>query len=150
MAILSTIRTALASDLAQITTGNGYSLTVAQVYTEPKRVAEMLKPGIYIAPDESTEAEIDTLTNRIGAAVQTYTVVIVANTRTPNATMDNFSDDVRNAVERSTGSLQTTAGVYNVVVSEIGSVLVDADTAQDDYLRVIKLTIEYEYTRGSA
>ncbi len=150
MAKTAQIKAALVDDLEQISTANGYTFTVAEVGTEPKRVDEARFPGLYLIPGAGGSANIEELGNRAGYATQRYGVQLFVRSTTPNTDMDNLLDDVRNAVERSAGNLMGISGVEYAGVSQWSEVVTEGDINEHVYYRELVVEIRYEFTRGAA
>lgn len=150
MSKTNALKDALITDLNDVTTANGYSQTVAEVSREPIRFDEVKVPHISIVPGDGGSAAPETLTNRIGAAEQEWTLQLVLRTTTPNEDMDDFLDDVRNVIERSTGNLGSTAGVILAAVSSWTGTITAEEIHQNTYYREATVSVQYEYTRGSA
>ena len=150
MAITRSIKNALVSDLEHITEANGYSKTLAEAGLEPKDWDEAKYPAVYVIPDAGGSSELETLTNLKGEAEQAFTLQLVLKSANPNTDMDNFLDDVRNAIERSAGNLNTLAGVEFAGITEWSEVLTVRDEDYGLYYREATLTVRYLYTRGGA
>ena len=153
--ILNTIRNALITDFGDITTGNGYSVTLAEISEDPKRPDEMLRPGVCLYSGEAGTVERETNSGRINTSFHDYVVQMVAVTATPNETLDNMTDDVRNVVELSTSAVLNAstgpAAVIDVNVTNISPVLTDTNANEErTFVRILTVEVQYEYTRGSA
>lgn len=150
MAITRSIKSALVSDLEHITEANGYSKTLAEAGLDPKDWDEAKYPAVYVIPDAGGSSELETLSNLKGEAEQAFTLQLVLKSNTPNTDMDNFLDDVRNAVERSAGNLNALAGVEFAGITEWSEVLTVRDEDFGLYYREATLTVRYLYDRGGA
>lgn len=150
MSITNTLKDALITDLNDITTANGFSKTVSEVSREPIRFDEAKVPHISIVPGDGGSAAAETLTNRIGAGEQEWTLQLVLRTTTPNEDMDDFLDDVRNAIERSTGNLGSASGVILAGVTGWTGTITAEEIHENTYYREATVTVQYEFTRGSA
>ena len=137
------------SDLDAITVVNGFNTTIAQTRRTPKRHDDISKPGAAITAGEGGTGELESLTNLRGLATQHFAVSLFVDGATAETDMDDFSDDVRNAVERSAGNLQTAANVE--MVAATGWTEPRTEGADDGLTRVREVTVEvrYIYTRGS-
>lgn len=145
------ITDAIVSDLGDISTSNGFVTEVAEVSQEPK--TEILYPGLSLRPLGSGEADLETLTNRMGQAVQVYEVACHVKSSTPYSAMQNLFDDVRNSIERSSSAVlalgDANYAVRDVVISEWSST--ETSTDIDLYKASMTVTVEvtYTYNRGS-
>jgi len=151
MAKTALISTAILSDLSDISVSNGFSTDVAQITREP--TADIKYPGLSLRPLGSGNADLETLTNTMGQAVQLYEVVCHVRSSTPYAAIQNLLDDVRNSVERSSSAVHALGdadlAIRDVVVSEWTGV--ETSTDIDMYKEQMSVTIEvsYTYNRGS-
>jgi len=148
--ITKTIRDAIVSDLQDISTANGYETDLVEVGTEPKRREEVRAPAVYLVPEQGGVAELETLSNGQGAAIQRIAVDCFVRSSTPHDDAIKLLDDVRNAVERSDGATLAVNGVESVQVVEWSEVMTSEDVG--DQWGIITATIEvaYVYSRGSA
>ena len=149
MAITATIKAALIADLTAIDGTGIFSTTVAEVGSEPKHVSEVEKPGVFIYASEG-ESDLETLTNLRGSTDQSYTLDLVIESNTPNADMDAFLDDIRNAVERDTSNVLGVARVETAVVTAWTPVETDADIHMNTYYHQVNVVVAYLYSRGAA
>lgn len=150
MAITRQIKDAMVADLESITAGNGYNFTVAEVGVEPKPAPEVTKPAVFILPGEGGSSELAQLTNAAGIASQTYTLQLVVDSAQPNEDMDNFLDDVRNAIERSSSNVNAVSGVEMAAVTGWSEIVTDPGISQNTYFREATVEVRYLYTRGAA
>lgn len=150
MAITRQIKNAMVADLESITAGNGYNFTVAEVGVEPKPAPEVTKPAVFILPGEGGSSELAQLTNAAGLASQTYTLQLVVDSAQPNEDMDNFLDDVRNAIERSSSNVNAVSGVEMAAVTGWSEIVTDPGVSQNTYFREATVEVRYLYTRGAA
>jgi len=148
--ITKTIRDAIVSDLQDISTANGYETDLVEVGTEPKRREEVRVPAVYLVPEQGGVAELETLSNGQGEAIQRIAVDCLVRSSTPHDDAIKLLDDVRNAVERSDGATLAVNGVESVQVVEWSEVMTSEDVG--DQWGIITATIEvaYVYSRGSA
>ena len=147
--ITATIKAALLADLNDIDGTGIFTTTVAEVGSEPKPSNEVQKPGVFIYSTEG-EADLETLTNLRGSTVQTFTLDLVIESNTPNADMDTFLDDIRNALERTVSNTLAVDRVSNVVVTDWTPVETDPDIHMNTYYRQVNVVVSYLYSRGAA
>lgn len=149
MSITATIRDALMTDLRDINGMDGFVTALAEVGSEPKRVDEAQKPGVYVQSTEGV-SDLETITQRRGEVEQIYTLDLVVSSATPNADMDALLDDVRNAIERDGSNILTVSAVTKVTVTDWSPVGTDPDIALGVYWRTVNVAVNYIYTRGAA
>lgn len=149
MAITASIKAALVADLQRIQGKTPFSTTVREVGTEPKRIDEAQKPGVYIYSSEGS-SDLDSLTNLRGEAEQAYTLDLIIESNTPNADMDAFLDDVRNSIEAATGNVRALSSVHKVTVTDWTPTETGPDIGMNVYIRQVNVSVTYTYTRGSA
>ena len=154
VAITANIRDAVKSDLEDITTANGFSITVQTVSSEPLDVDTAQKPVIYVRPGTGGTADEDvadrTLGNRAAFGTQSFSLAVFVQSTTPLADLDALTDDIRNAIERTTSATMVLAGVIDVIVTDWDETLAAADAVNNLFFRRINVSVGYEYTRGSA
>ena len=152
VAITKAIKDALVADLEYITVAHGYATEVKQVSREPIEPDLLQKPGIAIIPETGGESDESELGNITGAAVQRFRLQLVLGaSSTPNDDMDDFLDDVRNAIERSASNTLAASGVIKTTVNSWTEVMT-GKTVHDNtlYYREAAVSVDYEYTRGAA
>jgi hypothetical protein len=149
MAKTKTLRDALKSDLEAINGTGIFTTTVATVGTEPVNVDTVAPPAAFLIPDRSGEGTPADVSDRVGKAVQLFTVQLYLQTETPNVDMLAFLDDVRNAVERSTANIGAVAGVEWAGASNWSEVLTTEDLAVQRAFAEITVSVSYFYTRGA-
>ena len=148
--ITKTIRDALISDLQQISTANGYGTDLVEVGTEPKPMSEARPPAVYLVPGQGGTAELETLSNMQGAAIQRITLDLLVRSATPHDDAVVLLDDVRNAIERSDGATLAVNGVESVQVVEWSEVMTSEDVGNAWGLVNVTVEVAYVYSRGSA
>jgi len=152
--LTQTLKDKVILDIADIDGTGIFATTLAESGREPKPIAEVVAPAVFIAPGGGAETDTETLTNRVGASQQDYVLQCFIQSGTPNADMDDLLDDLRNAFERATSNVLTASGtgwkVTDSTVSDWTEVLTDEDIHQQSYFREVTLTVAYTYTRGSA
>lgn len=147
MAKTAELRAALVEDLADISTGNGFSVTLTEVGTDPKVVSEVAAPAVWVSAGAGATADVSQLGNVTGTAAQSFALELLAGSKTE---LDNLTDDVRNAIERSTSALGNVSGVEYWGVSEWTEPMTSEDVAQRKWVRGATVTVRYLFTRGAA
>lgn len=147
MAKTAELRAALIEDLADISTANGFSVTLTEVGTEPKVVSEVSAPAVWVSAGAGATADISQLGNVTGTAAQSFALELLAGSKTE---LDNLTDDVRNAIERSTSAIGNVSGVEYWGVSEWTDPMTSEDVAQRKWVRGATVTVRYLFTRGAA
>ena len=147
--ITGSLKSAIVADLETIDGTGNFSTTVAEVGREPKRFDEIKKPAAFIvSADYDSDPESNTLLS--GLATHTFALQLAIHSNTPNADMDDFFDDVRNAIEVSTSNLVGVTGVTKVDVTGSSPTYTDPSIHEGIYLREVEVAVEYKYERGSA
>lgn len=149
MSATKTLRDALMLDLADITVANGFNTTIATSSVTSVRHDEVTKPAAAITAGAGGDSELDALTNLRGLATQSFTVELFTDGATAEADMDDFTDDVRDAVERSAGNLQTTANVEMVAATSWTEPRKEVFNDGLTWVREVTVEVRYLYTRGS-
>lgn len=154
MAKTKALRNALIADLQDID-GEGLfvtDLTAGEITTEPKQRTFLRFPAVAIAPGErGASEEPDTLSGATGIAAQSFDLEVTVASETPHDAIQDLLDDIRNAMERKTGSnLCAVDGVLFVVVDGWErDEEQDKQTAQQRAVIKVSVTVKYGYTRGS-
>jgi hypothetical protein len=143
------VRSAIVADAEDITTGNGYSMTVVEVGVEPKPIELVKAPAIFLVPGEGGDSDPATLTNRKGVATQRVVLQLLVRSATPHADVENLLDDVRNVIERSDSNVGALPAVRKITVSEWTEVVTQGEIHNQWGLIEAVVTVEYLYTRGS-
>jgi len=149
MGTTQTHRDALMLDLADITVANGFNTNIATSSRTSLRHDEADKPAASITAGAGSDSELDSLTNLRGLATQSFTVELMTDGATAEQDMDDFTDDLRNAVERSTGNLQGTANVEMVAATSWTEPRKEAINDGLTLVREVTVEVRYLYTRGS-
>lgn len=150
MAITAQIRAAVIDDLKYISTANGFSATLSEVASEPKRIDDIRTPGVALTDSPGGGSQPEGLGNQKAAGTQRITVRMVVHSSTPCVDLDNLLDDVRNAVERSGSYCSAVSGVYLVGVEEWTEVKTDREISEQFYTRDATIVVNYIWQRGAA
>jgi hypothetical protein len=142
------IRSAITTTLASVTTSNGYSTNVVEVGSEPKGIDEVRSPAVYLLSMDG-QSDLESLSNLQGQCKQAFRMQLVIRSATPQADMDAFLDDVRNAVEKSTSALLSLSYVVRVTVSGWSPTFTESHINDGVYLRECDVVVDYVYQRGS-
>lgn len=143
-----TLRDALVTDLNQITTGNGYAMTLVEVSREPKPPEELGTPGVAITGGRGGVSDAETLGNRDGLALQEFQLDLVVNEDNGDQALDNLLDAVRDAIERTGGAMLTSPRVEMVTVTEWTESRTERGIHHNLHVRSATVEARYLYTRG--
>ncbi len=149
MGTTRTLRDALMTDLNAITVVNGFNTDIASVSRVSVRHSEVDKPALAINAGPGGISELETLTNLRGLATQQFIVSIFTQGDTAETDLDDLTDDVRDAVERTTGTLQLTANVEMVAATEWSEDRTEEGVDGLTHVRELTVDVRYLYTRGS-
>ena len=150
MARTALFRTALAADLADITTTNSFEITVAAVYAEPVDIIKRLFPSAAIVPVEGGQSDIETFGCQTGKTEQWFDVELFVKSATPHADVQKLLDSARNVVERPTSAMWAVTGVLQVDAVEWERIGLTDDFIGNGYAAFnLSIRVEYRYTRGA-
>ena len=150
--ITATIKQAIVDDLTDVDGTGIFSTTIAEVGTTPKRIDDAKFPGAYVFSGEGS-ASLSSLTDKLRSGTQRYIVQLAVHSSTPNADMDTFMDDVRNAFERETSNLNT-INVSNIrnFQTDVGSwdwFPTDQTIDEGKLLAEVEVIVRYDYNAGT-
>ena len=149
MALTKALKDALVADLETITTANGYDTEIGEVAREPKRFDDAISPGAYIMSGAySTEPANNTVNTNL--ATIDFLVQLLIKSDTPQADMDSFFDDARNAIEKLGSSLLGVTGIVKIDVSDGTFTYTEEGIHERVYTKELTIRVEFQYSRGSA
>ncbi len=154
MSKTDTLRDAIIADANDVTVANGFNTTIGQVSAFPLLAAEAILPAFCLVEGGGVVSDPEAFTGRTGLATATFNGRLFIKSTTPHQVLDNFQDDIRNAIERTTGN---TVGVSNVEAATVsfGDTSIAARQGREDtdsgsvHRRDCEIEVRYLYTRGS-
>jgi hypothetical protein len=150
MAKTKELRDALIADLGVILSANGYDTEIAKVYEQPMLFKEAKLPCAMLVPGEGGTSEVAELTDRQGLCEQTFNVMLlIRDAADPWEAIDDFTDDVRNAVERTDSNMAAVTNVEMHAVTDWSEPVVGMEEASNVAFREVVVTARYLYIRGS-
>lgn len=150
MGVSNTLRLAVIADMDDIKLSNDFEIDVRAVYQEPIELAKRQAPCVVILPGEGG-SDVDELTNRTSKTVQMFNLELAVKGNDRHSDIHKLLDAVRNALERSTGNVNTAAGVQQVDVEDWEHMGLSSDALTQNWSIVdCAVRIEYTHTRGSA
>ena len=142
------IRDAILADLRRITEDNGFEITFAAVYPEPRSLDKIQMPCCGLVPSEGGSTEDETLGNVQGFAIERFAVESIGQSETPQDDSLRAKDSIRNAIEKHDSNVNQLNSVDHVRV--VGWSL---DLAPDEVSGLIwrqesEVEIQYHYPLG--
>lgn len=140
-----TLRDALIADMQRIKAYDGFYTTVRDVHREPPPWQEMRKPCISVFATSHGSTESDSTCYR--KASHDFAIMAVINGDVD--AIDNFMDDIRNAVEHPDSNLNVATPDGEVAVTDWSEPEMDEDIKRDTYVRTAIVSVVYYYTEGA-
>lgn len=147
MALTAVLEADLLSDLGDIATP-GFDTDVQLVSANPEDEQHASLPAILLQPEEGGEADPNELGNRAALATQEWQLRLLVRGTSARTQVQNLLDDVRNAVGRSNGALQSRAGVDHATVVSWSAPLVSKDSGHQRAKMSATVRVQYTYARG--
>lgn len=151
------IRDKMILDLQDVTTGNGFSMTLAEVLTAPKKVDLLVTPAVGIAPGTGGQSDRTSISGEMESRVF-FQLQAVFSADAPADEVHDGLDDMRNAIERSgtsgsgpTGqsNICTLAGVLDAIVADWEEVPLDEEARTSWGIWTAEVEVRYVYTGGN-
>lgn len=147
------IRDALILDLGDINGTGNFVTNVQEISPEPRSIAHIRHPGIIVEPDEGGGTDDpDTLSARKSVVDQIFNLRLVIASTTPHDAIQDFIDDVRNAIERRDGNsyLCALSYVWHATVDTWQKKDLEKTGQQQRITAEVSVRVRYNHTRGAA
>lgn len=148
MSKTDTLRAAIIADATAITVAGGFNTDIGQVSAFPLLAAEAIAPAFCLVEGGGVEAEVEEINTRTGVRTATFNGQLFIKSATPHQALDDFQDDISNALERLTGNTVGVSLVEAVTVS-FGDTTTEETDSGSVHRRDCQIEVRYLYTRGS-
>jgi hypothetical protein len=151
MSVTDTLRDALIADITDYTS---YSLRPRSIERIPVDESVLRKPAVMAYTGAGGRAIRETLGPGKNLVTQEFDLLVFVDGKDPVQELDNLTDDIRNLLERTAGTLissqSSNHGVEDVNVIAWSEPLTGEGIADGVYFRKITVEVTYVYVRGSA
>lgn len=148
MSKTGTIRDAILADANAVAVAGGFNTDIGQVSAFPLLASEAITPAFCLVEGGGVEADVEEVNTRTGVRTATFNGRLFIKSATPHQALDNFQDDISNAIERLTGNTVGVSLVEAVTVSFGDTTIEDTDSGSI-HRRDCQIEVRYLYTRGS-